>query len=257
LRYTTQICCNIFMSEHSRTCENAKLPDSPLRAVALSAIGRWVGVNARKPTTGRIFSHTEPFLRPSDNFDPRKIDVPTAEAARFYINTGYWHGTGRFQYNEDQAPIDILQKIAQDRELQPANDPFNLERDAVSLSLAFSRVYARSYADMHGLGSHEPNRYGTAHYWVRLFTGDIGMELVKESGGLRQFRKKQKQEVKDLPDWSHKIRKEKTAMFDLFKEGSDIEGNYPVLLGIRAESVAPIPTLGWVGLHEVRSATQN
>ena len=97
---------------------------------------------------------------------------------------------------------------------------------------------ARSYADMHGLGWKEKNRYGdtltwTSYYYslfyARLFTVN-GVKMLRR---WKTWRILSHDENGDNT-WGKKVNKQARDVWDIFCLGSDILGNYPILIGVRS-----------------------
>jgi hypothetical protein len=70
--------------------------------------------------------------------------------------TQFWHGTGRWQHDE-HGTVDVLKSFCDTGGLKPARDVYAVfggsdQHIIHSISLCRSRMVARSYADMHGLG---------------------------------------------------------------------------------------------------------
>lgn len=171
-----------------------------------------------------------------------------------YEDTKHWHGTGRYHYGTT-GKIDVLDSIATSGKLLPNYDAFDLTRPMTSISLARSRIYARAYADMHGRGAAEPERYGSSLFWAAAFLGSIAVEasieaqVWKPSGYHRMMRHL---EEADALEWYKKVTRATTpTALDIYRDGSDMPDNYPVLFGIRDVEQAPVGRA--VALHEVRT----
>ena len=98
-------------------------------------------------------------------------------------------------------------------------------------------MVARSYADMHGLGWKEKNRYGDALTWTsyyyslfyaRLFTVN-GVKMLRR---WKTWRTLSHDENGDNT-WGKKVNKHARDVWDIFCLGSDISGNYPILIGVK------------------------
>lgn len=127
--------------------------------------------------------------------------------------------------------------------LKPSRDVYAVfggsDRHIVhSVSLCRSRMVARSYADMHGLGWKEKNRYGDALTWTsyyyslfyaRLFTVN-GVKMLRR---WKTWRTLSHDENGDNT-WGKKVNKQARDVWDIFCLGSDISGNYPILIGVRS-----------------------
>lgn len=90
-------------------------------------------------------------------------------------NTRLWHGTGRWQHGE-HGITDVMKSFCDAAGLKPARDVYAVfggsnQHIVHSISVCRSRMIARSYADMHGVGWKEKNRYGDALTWVSYYYG--------------------------------------------------------------------------------------
>ena len=99
-------------------------------------------------------------------------------------------------------------------------------------------MVARSYADMHGVGWKEKNRHGDALTWTayyyslfyaRLFTVN-GIKMLRR---WKTWRSLSHDEYGDNT-WGKKVNKQARDVWDIFCLGSDISGNYPILIGIKS-----------------------
>lgn len=89
--------------------------------------------------------------------------------------TQFWHGTGRWQHGE-RGIADVLKSFCDAAGLKPVRDVYAVfggsnQHIVHSISVCRSRMIARSYADMHGVGWKEKNRYGDALTWVSYYYG--------------------------------------------------------------------------------------
>ena len=156
-------------------------------------------------------------------------------------DTQLWHGTGRWQHGKDGI-VDVMKSFCDIAGLKPSRDVYAVfggsDRHIVhSVSLCRSRMVARSYADMHGLGWKEKNRYGDALTWtsyyyslfyVRLFTVN-GVKMLRR---WKTWRTLSHDENGDNT-WGKKVNKQAHDVWDVFCLGSDIAGNYPILIGVK------------------------
>lgn len=161
--------------------------------------------------------------------------------------TKYWHGTGRYQYRDGQV-IDVLKYIVQHRELRPSRDPFDILGHTNSVSLAYARIYARAYADLHRNATVRAERHGSSAFWSVFFLADYALEAAHEEGGLSRVIQRLSESGKD--EWHGKINRQQLSVFASFATGSDIDGNYPILFGVR--DVDALPTSHAIAIHEVR-----
>ncbi len=181
------------------------------------------------------------------------------EVDSLYQEAWRWHGTGRYQHRGGQI-VDIFQKITDEGGLRPhedAMDPIAGEMDSVST--AASRMYARPYADMHQDRS-EPMSYrcGKASYWAQLFVSPIALEGPIE---LKAWRKRPirdralKAGSEGLSKWRNKVNESprQKGIFPIFDQGSDIAGNYPILIGIQKDSFYEVQISKTLSRFESRS----
>jgi hypothetical protein len=84
-----------------------------------------------------------------------------------------WHGTGCYQYSQGKV-VDVLECIVATGSIRPIEDAYAIFSGGKlmsSISLTRLRIIARCYADMHGKGYREPNRYGDALAWTSYHYG--------------------------------------------------------------------------------------
>jgi len=168
--------------------------------------------------------------------------------------TEYWHGTGRYQYRDGKV-VDVLRGMIEQDGLLPQRDDIDLVGVMNSVSLARSRTYARAYADMHENGQ-KGERNGSALLWSAAFIGPLALKIAQEEKVWRPENRRRVREhfgASNSAQWYRKVRQEPTGTLGVFAYGSDIEGNYPMLFGIKDGVVTPTKTSGSVAVHEVRS----
>ena len=230
------------------------------RYIAAGFLGRAVGSQLRKQAKTQKQSN---MLKIVDQIAAAKMPKLNrqllTEQARstlkeFFSQSKLWHGTGRYQYKDGKV-TDVLDSIAKIGKLQPQYDDIDFNRPMESLSLARSRVYSRSYADMHGKGAAEPERYGTSALWAWIFLGDIGAEAMLEG---RVWTKDGRLDTRDhfaqcnANDWYQKVRSSYAGTMTLFRRGSDIDGNYPIVFGVKDSGIETADTSHSIAIHEVR-----
>lgn len=127
----------------------------------------------------------------------------------------------------------------------------------VSTSVARQRMYARIYADMHVHGGvHLTERFGRPRFWAYYFIMAVNLHAIKELGlWNRKARKKQqaiwREQGKKL--WIVKVTKEQEeSAGQFFDKGSDIPGNYPILIGISKGDYHFLKTAAYVARYESR-----
>jgi len=173
------------------------------------------------------------------------------EITKLYGKTTHWHGTGRFRYERDNDIwYDVLAKIVDLGGLYPFRDPW-INSGGSTVSLATIRMLSRAFARVH---SNENSTFvyelGSIKFWLRLYFFLTAVWLCTDRhalstvfGGLFHgtfFR--------DIRSWESAIRKpngKRVSVLNVFLRKtlvSDIEGNYPILIGIVADSKELIET---------------
>ena len=156
-------------------------------------------------------------------------------------DTQFWHGTGRWQHGE-RGTIDVLKSFCDTGGLKPARDVYAVfggsdQHIIHSISLCRSRMVARSYADMHGLGWKEKNRYGDALTWTSYYYSLFYARLFTVNGitMLRRWKTWRSLSHDEHGDntWGKKVNRQARDVWDIFCLGSDILGNYPILIGVK------------------------
>jgi hypothetical protein len=164
-----------------------------------------------------------------------------AEYQKLTRDTQFWHGTGRWQHGE-RSIIDVLKSFCDTGGLKPARDVYAVfggsdQHIIHSISLCRSRMVARSYADMHGLGWKEKNRYGDALTWTSYYYSLFYARLFTISGitMLRRWKTWRSLSHDEHGDntWGKKVNRQARDVWDIFCLGSDIPSNYPILIGVK------------------------
>ncbi|MBI3980760.1 HD domain-containing protein [Candidatus Microgenomates bacterium] len=195
------------------------------------------------------------------------------EIEQLYAIAGLWHGTGRYQYR-DGKKIDVLEGIILHGGLMPSQDGWDPATGEVNrVSTADSRMYARLYAGMYFEEGHElANPCGDTKLWVNYFMSSLamsaGMEVLREfvpitklllTKGKHFWSELQKKYgfnlAKNADRWMGKVTKGKMPILNLFTVGSDISGNYPILIGIKEVPFVSAATSKSIKKHERRTAT--
>lgn len=188
------------------------------------------------------------------------------EAKRAYLNTIdktiYWHGTGRLQYDKQVKILDVLEQIIKHGSTKPFKDVFDIRQgEMLSTSVARQRMYARIYSDMHAYkGAKLSQRYGSPRFWAYYFIMAINLHAIKELGlwnpkKLRRQHDEWRQQGQEL--WASKTtRHPGKAAGIFFNKGSDIAGNYPVLIGLKRAKYKEHQTASYVARYESRISGQ-
>lgn len=162
--------------------------------------------------------------------------------------TKLWHGTGRYQHGEN-GTVDVLAQIVQSGGLRPLPDSYAVMLGGdpmMSLSATPLRMIARSYADIHGKGASEENRYGSALWWASYYYGPFYAQIFTKNAitiarHYRQWHESTSDENGERT-WGKKVNKNAKHVWDVFGLGSDIAENYPILIGMKEQSnTAPTP----------------
>ena len=165
-----------------------------------------------------------------------------SEYQKLTKSTQFWHGTGRWQHGE-HGTVDVLKSFCDTGGLKPARDVYAVfggsdQHIIHSISLCRSRMVARSYADMHGVGWKEKNRHGDALTWTSYYYSLFYARLFTVNGVkvLRRWKTWRALSHDENGDntWGKKVNKQARDVWDIFCLGSDISGNYPILVGVRS-----------------------
>ncbi|MFT4537305.1 MAG: hypothetical protein ACI9P5_004687 [Saprospiraceae bacterium] len=176
-----------------------------------------------------------------------------------YSNTGYWHGTGRYQYKRDRNSrygkinhsehFDILESLIEKGGVTPHFDPhIAVQGEFIeTISVTPFRMYARIYADMH---LYEKNtllyEYGSSKFWfnvffiIQLFYKKYIPYLLTVS--LRKLMSKSL--YKQASQWIGVLRSDigekPVSLLKSMSVRSDIRTNYPILIGIKRDVLRPV-----------------
>lgn len=159
-----------------------------------------------------------------------------------------WHGTGRYQYSSDEV-VDVLSQIMISGGLRPVPDAYAIMlggEHMTSISATPLRIIARSYADIHGKGALEEDRFGSSMWWVSYYYGSFYAQLFTKHifTIARQYKKwhEATSNTQGERTWGKKVNTKAKHVWDVFGLGSDITDNYPILLGIKHQAdLAAIP----------------
>lgn len=221
--------------------------------------GNVLGVMALRAVKGKAGTFSEGIAKRiianDSTVTSREVTAETlAKVEATSQQTEYWHGTGRYQYRDSKV-VDILKNMIEQGGLRPHSDDIDLIGVMDSVSLARSRTYARTYADLHENGE-KGERNGSTLLWASAFMGSLALKVVQEEKmwhSSNRQRVLQHFETSSSRQWYKKVRQTPTGTIGTFARGSDIEGNYPILFGIKTGAVTPALTSASVALHEVRS----
>lgn len=183
------------------------------------------------------------------------------EYGQIVSRTKYWHGTGRYQYADGtDETINVLASILDRAGLRPQNDVFDISMgDMSSVSCTNIRMYARIYADMHQFqGVKSGTRYGAAFVWGYYFIVSAALMAIQHMGLWKDPKKRHllargaKENMKGL--WVRKVLGQKyVSLKDFFVNGSDIAGNYGILIGLK--SIGEIATTSpYISMYETRTS---
>lgn len=184
----------------------------------------------------------------------------------------YWHGTGRYHYsyqgesryesvNGDEL-LDVLDSIIRHDGLTPHHDPW-IDSGGNTVSLGTVRMHSRLFARAH-LYEHDSLLYelGSTKFWVRLYAYFLLAWLLADFNSCRQILKTvfRRSAYRNFQTWASALRKPQgkrvVRIQDLIEAkilNSDIESNYPILIGIAKGSFEVMDTIPLTHRVEVRS----
>jgi len=196
-----------------------------------------------------LLSH--PDLEPFSSVKRKHYEATVAQ-------TMYWHGTGRMQHDGSGKIVDVLVQLLKQQGLRPSKDVFDAKHgEMFSTSVAHHRMYARIYGDMHEYGgANLRERYGSPRFWAYYFIMAINLHATKELGlwnpkTRREQHAAWRKQGKEV--WAVKVHQnpgEATGKF--FDNGSDIIGNYPILIGMKSGDYTLLKTADYVARYESR-----
>lgn len=156
--------------------------------------------------------------------------------AELYSRVSFWHGTGRRQYKDGKV-IDVLRSLLTAKALMPEKDSFDYKNVEITcVSLSDRRMYASLYAKIHDTKKSELKyEYYPRRFWNKIFIGITGLMAGKELFPDTNILDKLKMGTKFSVNWRRwfkKIMKNPPLIPGLSRVKSDIEENYPILIGI-------------------------
>lgn len=172
-----------------------------------------------------------------------------------YQEAVYWHGTGRYKYASDGTILDVLDGIAKEGGLILHDDEWDWKLGKVkSISLAKSRMYAKLYALMYMFGGQRlTNEYLPLWAWFHYF---FGTARILAFFNVSLWKLLQGNYSQRRSEWASKVTKSKVPdIYTIFDKGSDIAGNYPILIGVKRGAIIPLPGSAIFKLHEIRSGS--
>lgn len=189
-----------------------------------------------------------------------------------YKQTTHWHGTGRYHYKHGNdsryeavvtdETTDILEGVLTSNGLAPHHDPW-IDSNGKTVSLATTRMHARAFARIHATEKEMlVYELGSIKFWLRFYFALLFIWLFANLRSHQSFIRDTLRTSfsKDIQNWASAIRKPQNgkviSILDMFKGDiptSDIEGNYPVLLGIKADLKELIETIPLTHKVEQRS----
>lgn len=178
--------------------------------------------------------------------------------AVIHDETPLWHGSGRYQYDESGNITDVFESILKQGGFTPKYDPYDLTANMTSTSLTPDRTYARLYADMHHTNPNDAPRHGSPDLLTGYYLGPVPIEAMQETfdksgltGCVKALKRARTGKKANRP-WSQKVNSNTPSMTHIFREGSDIEDNYPILYGLE-DVDEKTPISDYIAKHEVRT----
>lgn len=202
--------------------------------------------------------------------DQYQIYVP--HIITLYDRATHWHGTGRYHYQHkedsryaelhENKTVDILAAIVDFNGLKPHTDPW-IDSGDKTVSLATTRMHARAFARIH-TNNNDKLLYelGSIKYWLRFYFLLLLLWLFSNLRTHLPFIKSlfRSSIFSDIRTWAGALRKKDknttVSIIDIFRDTiptSDIDGNYPILIGISADKTKLIETLPLTHKVEQRS----
>lgn len=163
----------------------------------------------------------------------------------------FWHGTGKFKYENTEIQ-DILEQVFQNG-LKTHEDKYLsiLSNDLIMNSISFvkRREIARCYADIHKVENSKKIAYraGDSAFWLSKYYARMYFTMYTKYfflGVVRVWGWRQQVKTNSKNSWSSKVNKKCRTTWDAFHKFSDIDGNFPIILGVsKLEKTAKLPKI--------------
>lgn len=176
-----------------------------------------------------------------------------------YSQAWRWHGTGRYQYTPPnyETKRDVIQGILQNNGLVPHRDLLDYSRGIMySISTSPSRLYSSLYAQLHyEKGKRLRNPFLTGYGWAVFMRGIAETAITKDRQLLnRQFRQDKGLTNDGTLYFHQKYTKSAVQPKEMIMGGqSDIQDNYPILIGITKNAFPEEDIAVVLRKHESRS----
>lgn len=172
---------------------------------------------------------------PVPNFSP---DEPEINAYLDSLkNVKYWHGTGKYKYNYAGKVEDIFAGILKNG-LIPYKDSYLsiLSDDLImeSISVVKQREIARCYSDIHCLPQNLSYRCGSTSFWLTQHYSRMYFTIYTKYfflAATRLLKWRKNVNLNKNNSWSQKVNKKARNTWKSFDSLSDIDGNFPIILG--------------------------
>lgn len=224
------------------------------------------GTNSNIAST-ESFNSKEIPIALKEEYERRKPEIEG-----LYAGAAYWHGTGRSQYRDDQV-VDVLDRIINDGGLVPQKDLFDT-KSGVGQTISFSdrRIYSAGYARMHLIeGENLGYEYMSSDFLgiflqntIRDAIGKNKWETTVRAAKVLWTHLKERRNpaylfkiAQSARSWASKVTRQpyNEPMSKVFTVHSDIQGNYPILIGVKDGAFTPTQTAEFISLYEIRSTT--
>lgn len=194
------------------------------------------------------------------------------QIAALYAQTTHWHGTGRYHYEHPEhtrygevnsdSMIDVLTEIIKTNGLRPHEDPW-IDTGYKTVSLATTRMHARVFARVHACTDITfVYELGSIKFWIRLYFSLLAAWLFAYLPRHLKFVRNllRPSFSQDVQNWGSALRKPMqnrvARIIDIFRgdiPSSDIDGNYPILIGIVPNPNCLVETISFIHKVEQRS----
>lgn len=210
--------------------------------IGIFFLPKFIKSRIQKRDTSKL---VEDFEKIQPEFSKKELE----KYQKSFSKVKFWHGTGGFEYGKNSDTVAIFEKILHEGLKTHQDDHlviYSPKLSTRSVSLVENRTIARCYADIHNFKKPKI-RFGDSIFWivrhyVKMYILAYTIHSPRSLLNIARWRKLNN--INKSASWSNKINKSARNTWESFETHSDVEGNFPVILGIsKLEKIAKIPKI--------------